>query len=314
MEWKRVTSILFILLAACAWASSGLFIKGITAKSDLSPLNLAFLRESLTFFVLLIVALVWKPGCFRVAKVDLIWLALMGGVGIGYFHALWNTSVLVNGMSIATMLQYNEAVIISLAAVYFFQERMHWRKVIAILGSLGGTALISGVMGVGGVKISLFGLAIGLGSAVAHAGFNLFGKKLSGSYPPLTIVLYAFGLGSLALLPLQFLEPLPTAVSPTAVGYLLVLVLVPTVLAFAAFTASLQWMPVSTANIIAISEVPLAALFGTIFLRETLDGWQTFGVLLVVLSVVLVSLRRAKDASRRTKIRLFRTTQDIREK
>ena len=292
---NRVISILFILFAAGAWASSGLFINGIAATSDLSPLNLAFLREFLTFLVYLIGVLAWKPGYFRMAKKDLIWLALMGGIGIGFFHALWNISVLVNGMSIATMLQYNEAVIISLAAVYFFKEKMHWRKLIAILGSLGGTALISGIVVMGAGKLTMFGLVIGLGSAVAHAFFNLFGKKLSGSYPPITIVLYAFGFGSLALLPFQFIDPLPTAVSPAAIGYLIILVIGPTVLAFASFTASLQWMPVSTANIIAISEVPMAAFFGYIFLHETLGAWQTLGAGLVVVSVVLVSMGRGNS-------------------
>ena len=51
-------------------------------------------------------------------------------------------------------------------------------------------------------------------------------------------------------------------------------------------------MPVSTANIIAISEVPMAAIFGYVFLHETLGAWQTTGAVLVVLSVVLVSMGR----------------------
>jgi drug/metabolite transporter, DME family len=286
---SRIQSILFILLAASGWASSGLFINGIASHSDLSPLNLAFLRELFTFLVFLIVVLVWDRKYFKVAKKDLIWLALMGGIGIGYFHALWNASVLINGMSIATMLQYNEAVIISLAAAYFFKEHIHWRKIVAILGSVGGTALISGLITLEAGKVSVLGLLIGLSSAVAHAGFNLFGKKLCGSYSAITIMLYAFGFGTLALLPLQFIQPLPTFVSPPAILHLAILVIYPTVLAFAFFTAALKKMPVSTANIIATSEVPMAAVLGYVFLHETLDTWQTIGAGLVVLSVVLVS-------------------------
>ena len=294
MNQSRGVSVLLILFAASGWASSGLFINGIAANSDLTPINLAFLRETFSFVVYLIAVIIWKPGYLRVDKKDLVWLALMGGVGIGIFHALWNTSVLANGMSIGTMLQYNEAIIISLAAVYFFKEKMHWRKLVAIAGSLAGTALISGIMSLDAGKLTTFGLLVGLGSAITHAGFNLFGKKLSGSYPPITIVFYAFGFGSLALLPLQFINSLPTFVSPTAFGYLAILVIYPTVLAFISFTAALKWMPVSTANIIAISEVPMAAILGYIFLDETLDPWQTMGAGLVVLSVVLVSVGRSK--------------------
>ena len=294
LSQRRITSVFLIIFAASGWASSGLFINGIAANSDLTPLNLAFFRETFSFIVYLIIILWWKPEYLRVARKDLIWLALMGGIGIGLFHAIWNTSVLVNGMSIGTMLQYNEAIIISLAAVYFFQEKMHWRKLFAIAGSLGGTALIAGIISLDTQTLSSFGLLAGLGSAVAHACFNLFGKKLSGNYHPITIVLYAFGFGSLVLLPLQFINPLPSIISPVAIGYLAILVIYPTVLAFTSFTAALQWMPVSTANIIAISEVPMAAMLGYIFLGETLTPWQTVGAVFVLFSVILVSIGQRK--------------------
>ena len=45
----------------------------------------------------------------------------------------------------------------------------------------------------------------------------------------------------------------------------------------------------------AISEVPMAAVLGTIFLGETLSPWQMVGAVLVILSVVLVSLGRQKE-------------------
>ena len=291
---QRISSVLLILIAALGWASSGLFINGITANSDLSAINLAFLRDFFAFLIYLLIAIFWKPTLLKVNSKDLIWLALMGGIGIGIFHAIWNSSVLINGVAIATMLQYNEAIIISIAAVYFFQEKMHRRKLFAIAGSLIGTALISGILTLDARKVTFLGLAMGLGSAIAHACFNLFGKKLSGSYSPITIVVYAFGFASLILLPLQFTAPLPSEMAPRAIVDLAILVLGPTVLSFLAFAAALRWIPVSTANIIAISEVPMAAIFGYLFLQETLDFWQIMGAGLIVISVMLISLGRRK--------------------
>jgi drug/metabolite transporter (DMT)-like permease len=295
----RFSSVLLILLAAGLWASSGIFVNGVVTHSDISPLNLAFLRELLTFLVLFGIVRVWKHKTLQVEKKDWIWLALMGGIGIGLFHAIWNYSVIINGMSVATMLQYNEAVIISIAAVFFFKERMHWRKVVAIIGSLIGTVLISLGMGFDVAQIARIGLLIGVGSAVAHSTFSLFGKKLSGSYPASTIIVYAFGFATLVLLPFQFIDPAPTYVSTKAIGHLLILVLGPTLVAFAAYITALKWLPVSTAAVIATSEVPMAALFGTIFLGETLGRWQVIGAALVVLGVILVSIegkRRLTEA------------------
>jgi drug/metabolite transporter (DMT)-like permease len=289
---SRAYGILLILMSAALWASSGIFVNGVVANSDISPLNLAFLRELLTFALLLIIMRTRKLETSRVSKKDWIWLALMGGIGIGFFHALWNYSVIINGMAVATMLQYNEAVIISIAAVFFFKERMHWRKIMAITGSLMGTAMISGIVGFEASFISKLGLIIGIGSAIAHSAFSLFGKKLSGQYPPSSIVLYAFGFATLVLIPFQFLGGLPTTVSIKAVGDLLILVLGPTLVAFAAYTMALRWLPVSTAAVIATSEVPMAAFFGILFQGETLGSWQAIGASLVVLGVILVSSGR----------------------
>ena len=257
---SRAFGILLILLSAALWASSGIFVNGVIANSDISPINLAFLRELLTFIMLFIIMRTWKPEPVRIFKKDWIWLALMGGIGIGFFHAIWNYSVITNGMAVATMLQYNEAVIISIAAVFFFKERMHWRKIIAIIGSLTGTALISGVIGFDTGFITRLGLIIGVGSAIAHSAFSLFGKKLSGQYPPSSIVLYAFGFATLVLIPFQFLDGLPTTISVKAILNLLILVLGPTLVAFAAYTTALRWLPVSTAAVIATSEVPMAVM------------------------------------------------------
>jgi drug/metabolite transporter (DMT)-like permease len=141
-------------------------------------------------------------------------------------------------------------------------------------------------------KVTTVGLSIGVGSAIAHSAFSLFGKKLSGSYPASTVILYAFGFGTLVLVPFQFIDPISSYISVKAIEHLLILVLGPTLVGFAAYTTALKWLPVSTAAVIATSEVAMAALFGTIFLGEILGHWQVIGAGLVVLGVILVSIRR----------------------
>jgi len=299
---QRLISIGLILFAATAWASSGLFVGGVLQHSEMSPISLAFWRDFYTFVLLLIVTLVWKPDRLRVGKPDLIWLALMGGLGIGLFHAIWNFSVLENGMAIATMFQYNETIIITLAAVLFFKEPLSWRKILAIFCSITGTALISGIKNLQISQVTTTGLVLGLSTALGHAMFSLFGKKLTAGYEALTVVLYAFGFGSLVLLPFQVFLYQPPVMTPEAGWHLAVLVLGPTLLSFAAFVAALRWMPVSNAAIIATSEVPLAALMAFLFLGETLGGWQILGGSLVIVGVVMVSVPARKNSGRTTAV------------
>ena len=130
-------------------------------------------------------------------------------------------------------------------------------------------------------------MALVLPSPIQHSVY--LEKSFLVSYPASSIILYAFGFATLVLLPFQFIDPAPTYVSMKAIGYLLILVLGPTLVAFAAYTTALKWLPVSTAAVIATSEVPMAAIFGIIFLGETLGRWQVMGASLVVLGVILVS-------------------------
>ncbi|MEE4194440.1 MAG: DMT family transporter [Anaerolineae bacterium] len=298
MKPKRTSlnSVLLILFAASLWAMSGVFIDGVVRYSDLAPIQIAFLRELSTFLILLGYLWLKDRKLPRIEKKDWVWLVLMGGFGIGFFHLVWNLSVITNGVSVATMLQYNEVILVSLIAAFLFRESMNARKVLAIFGSLAGTALVSGLIGASTPAITSTGLLIGIVTAVSHAAFSLFGKKLSGSYAATTILLYAFGFGALVLLPFQFFFPLPTMVQSPAIASLAGSILGSTLISFAAYTAALKHIPVSTASILATSEVVFALLFGWLLLQEQLSFWQMAGGLLIVGGIVLVSLRPAAAA------------------
>lgn len=285
---KIFINILFIISAAALWGSSGLYVVGITHNASITPVSLAFWRDLSGFLFLLVGLAVWKPVYLRVQKRDWLWLTLMGAIGFGAFHLLWNMSVLGNGVAVATLLQYNEAALIGIGSVFLFGEEMTWRKTIAIVCSLVGTAMIAGVFQDDALRVTTIGLVIGLGSAVTHAAYSLAGKKLVSGYHPLTVLLYAFGLGSLFLLPFQFAIPLPAEVAPRAVGSFAALVLGPTLLAFVMYTASLRVIPASNAIVLATLEVVFAAFFGWFFLGERLGWWGILGGAVVVAGVILV--------------------------
>ena len=288
------TSITLVILAAALWAGSGIFVNGVVTNSDLSPLQLAVIRETLTFILLSGFVLIRKGRFPRIKKQDWLWLGLMGGFGIGFFHLVWNLSVIANGVGIATMLQYNEVVLVTIMAAIFFREKMTRKKAVAVLGCVLGTALVSGSMGVDTVKITQYGLLIGIVSAISHASFSLFNKKLAGDYSADTIMLYAFGFGALVLLPFQFFTPLPTQFSVRALGSLTMLVLGSTLISFSAYTVALKHIPVSTAAVIATIEVPLAAAFGWLLLNEQLGIWQIMGAGIIIGGILLVSVRTKK--------------------
>jgi drug/metabolite transporter (DMT)-like permease len=289
-EGSRGWGLLLVVLATTCWSTSGLFINLVIRGSGISPWGLAFWRDLGTFTGLLLITALFRPGTrLRVNRRDLPWLAAMGAISIGLFHVMWNTAVLVNGVSVATVIQANAPIFVTIMAWLLWREPLTWRKMVAVVLAFLGTVLISRLDGLGTVQVTLFGLLVALGAALAYGGFSLFGKKLVGHYSPWTILIYAFGFGALTLLPFQIGTAVPWPVPIAVLGSFAGLVLVATISGFALYTTGLGRLQASVAAIVATTEVPFASVVSYIALGERLDGWQVLGATLVVGGVILLS-------------------------
>lgn len=290
-----------VLLATAFWSTSGIFIRFISDGSAITPVGLAFWRDLTTFVVLLAGAALFKPSLLRVRRRDLPWLLGMGAISIGAFHVMWNTSVLVNGVSVSTVIQCSAPVFVTVMAWIIWQEPLTARKLTAIFMAFLGIVLISRLDQLQGMRISPSGLGVALLSALLYGSFSLFGKKLAGSYGSWTILTYVFGFASLALLPFQVTGTTPVWTLPSSVlAFFAGLVLLTTVAGFSLYTAGLHRLPASVASITSNSEVVFAALLSFVILGERLDPWQILGAALVVGGVSLLSApgrKRARAAS-----------------
>jgi drug/metabolite transporter (DMT)-like permease len=235
-----------------------------------------------------------KPTLLRVKRKDLPWLFGMGAISIGSFHVLWNTSVLLIGASIATVIQSNAPIFVTIMAWIIFKEALTTRKIIAVALSVAGTVLISGILGMSAIQISQLGLAASVFSAIFYGSFSLFGKKLKGDYNSWTILVYIFGFATLTLLPFQILSPSPFPYQTPALLYFTSLIFVATIGGFILYTIALGHLEASIASITATSEIVFASVLAYFILGERLDIWQILGAVLVISGVILVSLSNGR--------------------
>ncbi|RME83972.1 MAG: hypothetical protein D6775_06760 [Caldilineae bacterium] len=286
---SRARGILLVILATGCWSTAGIWTTQIINGSGISAVALAFWRDLVTFLILWAAIALFAPRYLRVRRRDLPYLAAMGAFGLGALHATWNLSVMLNGVSIATVLQYNAPIFVTVLARVWWRESITWQKAVAIGLALGGTLLIASPWALSGVRVTVAGVMVGLACALATSIYNLLGKRLSRDYSPWSIVLYVFGFGALGLLPLSLLGPVPRHLTPTVLPAFLGFILVPTVGGFGFYTRGLQDLQASVASILATTEVPLAAFLSFVLLGERLGGWQIAGALMVVAGVLLVS-------------------------
>ncbi len=289
---SRFSGTLLIISATACWGASGIFIQHIVQKSGLSAVGLAFWRELISSVVLLMGILITRPKLLIVKKKDLPWFILMGVISIGAFHVFWNNAVLILGASLATVIQCNAPVFVTIMARFLFKEQLTIQKIFAIGLAAAGTILVAGLITEGDWSINSGGLWIALGSAITYGSLSLFGKKLSTEYNAWTIMFYIFAIATLALFIFQSGKPDPWPTGSGILGWMLGFVLMSTILGFGLFTKGLLILPASIASITATTEILFASVMAYLFLGEKLGIWQILGALLIISGVVLVSLAR----------------------
>ena len=286
----RFTGSLVVLFSTLCWGTSGILVKFVVAQSDVSALALAFWRDLFSFLILLVGLCLFRPEGLRVERQKLRWLAAMG-VGLGAFHVFWNLGVLLNGAAVATVQQAAMPAIVAIAARLLWRESLTWIKIVAILLTFIGTVLVSGVDTLGQAELSLAGVLVGLWMPVLYASWNLLGKKVRQDHDPFTILAYAFGFGALVLLPFQFLTPQPWPVPPSAWLSFAGLIVIGTLVPFSTYTFALGRLPASVASILAMTEIPIVAVYAYVLLGEQLTTSQVVGAALVVGGVLLLTRR-----------------------
>ena len=288
---------MIVVAATICWATSGIFINLIIRESGVSAVGLAFWRDLTTAILLLIGILVIKPQLLIVKKKDLPWLIGMGAISIGVFHIFWNKAVVILGASLATVVQCNAPIFVTIMAWFLFGEKITTRKIIAVILAAAGTILVSGISGVGEWKIEPVGLLIALGSAITYGSLSLVGKKLSGQYNAWTIMFYIFAFGTLTLFTVQLGSPDPWPVSQNFLPLFIGFVLLSTIVGFGLYTSALRFLPASVASITATTEIFFAAILAYIFLHERMDLWQILGSVLIIAGVILVSMAKENNTA-----------------
>jgi len=274
-----------LITAASFWGASGVFVKLITANEVVSATALAFWRDFVTFLCLLLLGLTTIPARLRIERSDWRYMAGMGAC-LGVFHIFYNLSVMLNGAAVTTVQQALMPVIVTVAAWYLWREAFTGRKVLAIVLAFAGAVLVAGPAEIKASGFTLPGLLVGFCVPCLYAAWNLFSKKARMQYDALVVLVFAFGLASAILLPLQFFIPQPWPIQPTTWLWFAGLIGLSTVSAFFLYAVGIGRLQAGIASILLMSEIAFAVLYAYFLLDERLVISQIAGSILVVIGVL----------------------------
>ncbi|MGH2405908.1 MAG: DMT family transporter [bacterium] len=281
--------------AALAWGTIGVAARAIF-MAGLTPLDGATWRAVGAFSILLVYCLATHRGALRVARRDLALFAAYGAVSVAGFMTVYLTAIERTTIATAAVLLYTAPAWVVVLARVLFGESLTRMKLVAVLLTFAGSVLVAGAIGPGAVRLDAIGVLAGLCAGLTYGLYSIFGKIALRKYSPLTTVVYSLGFGALFLLVVSRGLPSVTSETLPALAYLIV---IPTVVAYVLYTSGLRRVEAGRASIVATLEPVVAALAGTVILREPFTLIQWIGAGLVLSGVLLVqnerSLNRVRD-------------------
>lgn len=274
----------YVLAAASLWGTLGIVAR-LAYAGGATPGEVVFFRAAIAFG--LAWAAAWRQGVsLAVPRRRWPLLVAYGTISVGLFYLSYFWAVRLLPVAVAAVLLYTAPVLVAVLARLLLGEPLGPRRVLALAVAVAGVVLVSAPDPAAGVP--WVGLAVGLLAGLTYALYSIFGKLALRDLDPAAVVVYTLGVGALVLL--VALPPsrlLRLEWTPAVWGWVVLLGAGPTFLAYRLYTAGLQWIPASTAAIVATVEPVVAALLGWLVLGEALTGGQGVGALLVLLASVL---------------------------
>lgn len=273
-----------IAAAGVLWGLLGIFVRHLNARG-LASMDLVFLRSLTATVVLFIGLLIFDRKKMKIRLRD-FWCFLGTGIGsIVFFNYCYFTAVRMMSLAAAAVLLYTAPAFVMLMSAVLFREKMTGRRVLSVLLTFAGCAFVTGFAGSG---ISAGGILVGLGAGFGYALYTIFGHyAIERGYDSLTITFYTFLVAAVTSLFMVRLPHVAGAMSGSAValGYVLCLGIISTILPFLLYTLGLHFLQGGRASVIASIEPVTAALVGIFCYHEALTVQTAAGIALVLAGI-----------------------------
>ncbi len=278
------------------WGTYGSFLTAITARGmNANVVN--FLRFASTSLPILAYLLIKDRAALRVKKKDLWLFAANGLASILFFTACYAAAIRETKIATAAALLYTAPAIVLLLSALLFSEKLTPRKIVCVLLSVLGCALVSG-LGSGGAALNLRGLLLGLGAGLGYALYSIFSRLIQQKgYSTYTNVCWTFLIAAAAYLAIALGDGTAAQIVrlPGAALLSVVCGLFTGLLAYLLYTAGLRKLEPSRAAQLATIEPVFAALLGAVLFSQRLSLPELLGVALVVAAVVGMNLPTAAE-------------------
>jgi DME family drug/metabolite transporter len=285
-----------VAVAALIWGTTGVAVSLLYGVAETNALAVGFWRLLLAAPALALLSrLLVGPAFWRVQRRHLGAIGLIGmafaGYQVAYFAAIPRL-----GVAAAVLINICSAPIFTaLLARLFLGERLAPATLVAMVGAIGGTALlVGGAPDAPSTADLLIGAALALTAGACYSLVVLGSRVVAAHYHPLQPITLAFSLGALLLLPVATSVGFGTGYDLAGWGLLLYLGLFPTALSYILYLRGMRAVSATTAAILTLLEPLGSATLAVLFLGERLAPAGLLGAALLLGSMALIFVRPAE--------------------
>ncbi|GGC06851.1 DMT family transporter [Cellulomonas carbonis] len=297
--------LLQVSAAGVLWGTGGLVVTLLHERTGLGAMTTSAWRMALAAVALVAFAAVTgRLGAARRTVREHLGLTVALGCGTALYQGLYFVSVLLVGVSVATVVSLGVAPVLAAAWEHLARRtRPTWRQVGVLAAALAGLVLVTAAAPHGTtapVDRPALGVALAVASGATYAATTVLGHRLAQRVDPVALTTGATVVGALALAPFLVVagalgEPV-LATDPTSLGLLVYLGVATMALSYGLLYAGLRTTTGSAATVATLVEPLTAATLAAAVLGERLAWPALVGGALVLAAVAAL---RTEDASPR---------------
>ena len=278
---------LLIILAGTCWGVISIFINYLSA-AGLGEMQISFLRQFFAVLVFALIILARDRSKFRMPPKDLGLIVLVGFINGVLFNFLYFYTIIHSRASIAVVLLYTSPVFVIILARLFFGEKITRNKAVALVLTVVGCVVVTGVLGEGYTPPPA-AILTGVLTGLAYALNNILTSAAVKKNDPLTVTMYTLLFSFLFLIP--FSKPGSLAAlcraNPMILPVAFLMCLVTAVLAQYFFSVGLGLIEGGKAAIYGATEPIVGSLVGILIFHEESNLMKIAGIVMVIAAIVL---------------------------
>lgn len=298
MDNKKFTKIapLFVVGGAIVWGFQGIFVNWLCSFGFDSNQS-ATIRCITAAIAMLLFMLIVRPGDLKINIKHLPLFLCAGILGTLLTSQFYFKSIMLNGLTVSSILIYVEPAILMILSAILFKDRLTPLKLISLALAFTGCVFVCGIGS--DSDITTVGIIFGLLSALSYALYSVFCVYLFNlGYGSLTVITYAMLFAGIGSLFTSDLGEIATILSGN--NYIVYLSAFLTgvgtaVLPYGLYTTGLKGTKPSNAAIIAYIEPLTATVAGILIYSEKPTLLTFLGIFLIVFSVIILNVKKQNN-------------------